>query len=107
MKDGLSLDLLKEAGREQSLYALEQIMMLYVLDKLLMSGDITRQEGALLFEVMSEHYYRFTGKPSELVLIRKMGVPSFMLVIAGTEFYFHKGVKVVLLGSRWEHLWKN
>lgn len=92
----ISLELLKEAGRERPLYALEQIMMLYVLDKLLMSGDITRQEGSLLIDVMSEHYYRFTGKLSELVLIRKMGVPSFLLVTAGTELYFDNGVKVVL-----------
>ncbi|MCG7379602.1 YhbD family protein [Paenibacillus sp. ACRSA] len=91
-----SLELLTEAGREQPLYGLEQIMMLYVLEKLLMSGDITRQEGTLLIEVMSDHYYRFRDRASELLLIRKMGVPTFMLVGAGAELYFDKGVKVVL-----------
>lgn len=91
-----SLELLTEASREQSLYGLEQIMMLYVLEKLLMSGDITRQEGSLLIEVMSDHYYRFRDRASELLLIRKMGVPTFMLVGAGAELYFDQGVKVVL-----------
>ncbi|WP_145051361.1 MULTISPECIES: YhbD family protein [Paenibacillus] len=91
-----SLELLTEAGREQPLYGLEQIMMLYVLEKLLMSGDITRQEGTLLIEVMSDHYYRFRDRASELLLIRKMGVPTFMLVGAGAELYFDQGVKVVL-----------
>ncbi|WP_128103724.1 MULTISPECIES: YhbD family protein [Paenibacillus] len=91
-----SLELLTEAGREQPLYGLEQIMMLYVLEKLLMSGDITRQEGSLLIEVMSDHYYRFRDRASELLLIRKMGVPTFMLVGAGAELYFDQGVKVVL-----------
>ncbi|MDQ0172449.1 YhbD family protein [Paenibacillus tundrae] len=91
-----SLELLTEAGREQSLYGLEQIMMLYVLERLLMSGDITRQEGSLLIEVMSDHYYRFRDRASELLLIRKMGVPTFMLVGAGAELYFDQGVKVVL-----------
>ncbi|KQY92020.1 hypothetical protein ASD24_22175 [Paenibacillus sp. Root52] len=91
-----SLELLTEAGREQPLYGLEQITMLYVLEKLLMSGDITRQEGTLLIEVMSDHYYRFRDRASELLLIRKMGVPTFMLVGAGAELYFDQGVKVVL-----------
>ncbi|MEY8739687.1 YhbD family protein [Bacillales bacterium AN1005] len=91
-----SLEMLTEAGREQPLYGLKQIMMLYVLEKLLMSGDITRQEGTLLIEVMSDHYYRFRDRASELLLIRKMGVPTFMLVGAGAELYFDQGVKVVL-----------
>ncbi|WP_342553015.1 YhbD family protein [Paenibacillus sp. FSL R7-0652] len=91
-----SLDLLNEAGRQQSLYGLEQIMMLYVLEKLLLGGDITQQEGLLLIEVMSEHYYRFRDRASELLLIRKMGVPTFVLANAGAELYFDQGVKVVL-----------
>ncbi|MBR2566724.1 MAG: YhbD family protein [Paenibacillus sp.] len=91
-----SLDLLNEAGRQQSLYGLEQIMMLYVLERLLLSGDITQQEGLLLVDVMSEHYYRFRDRASELLLIRKMGVPTFMLVNSGAELYFDPGVKVVL-----------
>ncbi|MEI2283251.1 YhbD family protein [Paenibacillus polysaccharolyticus] len=91
-----SLDLLNEAGRQQSLYGLEQIMMLYVLEKLLLSGDITQQEGLLLIDVMSEHYYRFRDRASELLLIRKMGVPAFMVVNSGAELYFDQGVKVVL-----------
>lgn len=91
-----SLDLLNEAGRQQSLYGLEQIMMLYVLEKLLLGGDITQQEGLLLIDVMSEHYYRFRDRASELLLIRKMGVPTFVLASAGAELYFDQGVKVVL-----------
>jgi DNA-binding transcriptional MerR regulator len=91
-----SLDLLNEAGRQQALYGLEQIMMLYVLEKLLLSGDITQQEGLLLIDVMSEHYYRFRDRASELLLIRKMGVPTLMVVSSGAELYFDHGVKVVL-----------
>lgn len=91
-----SLELLNESGRQQSLYGLEQIMMLYVLEKLLLGGDITQQEGMLLIDVMSEHYYRFRDRASELLLIRKMGIPAFMLVGAGAELYFDQGVKVVL-----------
>ena len=102
-----SLELVREAGREQPMYALEQIMMLYVLEKLLLSGDITRQEGSLLIDVMSEHYYRFANRASELLLIRKMGVPTFMLVGSGSELYFDQGVKVVMripLGTFMEEL---
>jgi DNA-binding transcriptional MerR regulator len=91
-----SLDLLNEAGRQQALYGLEQIMMLYVLEKLLLSGDITQQEGLLLIDVMSEHYYRFRDRASELLLVRKMGVPTLMVVNSGAELYFDHGVKVVL-----------
>lgn len=46
--------------------------------------------------MMSEHYYRFRDRASELPLIRKMGVPTFVLANAGAELYFDQGVKVVL-----------
>ncbi|WP_223065930.1 YhbD family protein [Paenibacillus caui] len=91
-----SLELFKEAGKEQPYYNLDQTLLLFVLEKLLKSGDITREEGKMLIGVLTEHYHHFSGKPCELVLIRKMGVPAFLLAGGGSELYFDSGVKVVL-----------
>jgi DNA-binding transcriptional MerR regulator len=91
-----SLLLFREVGGEPAFYNLDQTLQLYVLEKLLRSGEITREEGRMLLEVMSEHYGRFRGKPCDLVLIRKMGVPLFLLAAEGAEYYPDREAKVVL-----------
>lgn len=92
---------------EPVFYSLDQILQLYILDQLLRSGSITREEGLMLISVLKESYGNFTGKPCDLVLVRKMGVPAFFLIAGGTEFYFDSGVKLVLkkpLGTFTEQL---
>lgn len=81
---------------EPVLFQLDQILHLYVLDTLLKDGSITREEGRMLVGVLTESYKHFAGKPCDLVLVRKMGVPAFFLIAGGAEFYFDSGVKMVL-----------
>ncbi|WP_138496147.1 YhbD family protein [Paenibacillus pinistramenti] len=91
-----SLVLYKEVCGEPAFFNLDQTLALYVLDKLLRSGEITREEGRMLLGVMSEHYGRFAGKPCDLVLLRKMGVPVFLLAAGGTEYYADSEAKMVI-----------
>ncbi|ANS76075.1 hypothetical protein AWM70_17030 [Paenibacillus yonginensis] len=91
-----SLLLYQEVHGEPPFYNLDQTLQLYVLDKLLRGGEITREEGRMLLEVMGSHYSRFAGKPCELVLIRKMGVPVFLLIAGGTDYFADSEARMVI-----------
>ncbi|WP_068620539.1 YhbD family protein [Paenibacillus tuaregi] len=77
-------------------FEFEQILALYVLEKLLQSGNISLDEGRLLIETLAEHYPAFAGKDCELMLTRKMGVAAFILLSMNSEIYFDRGVKEVV-----------
>lgn len=91
----ITLDLYEQSASAKGKYEWEQILAMYVLEKLLHDGAITREEGIMLIGVMNDYYSRFAGKACELVLIRKMGVPVLMLMSQADEVFFDRGVKVV------------
>ncbi|MGG1312253.1 YhbD family protein [Cohnella laeviribosi] len=78
-----------------TVYAFEQILFLYVADRLLQDGAMNLDEGELLLSVLKEHFPKFEGKACELIFIRKMGVPVFALVSMPAELHFESGAKVV------------
>ncbi len=67
----------------------------YVLDKQLNTGDISTSEGLLILEVMRDMITNFRDKPSEILLIRKLGVFCCFAVSPPCEACFDKGVRVV------------
>lgn len=80
---------------DYTVYTFEMLLIFYVVDKLLQTGEMTMEEGGRLLAVMKEHFPKFEGKPCDLAFVRKMGVSTFLLVTAGSELYFEGGVKVV------------
>jgi hypothetical protein len=86
----------KFAGQDpdDTVYAFELILYLYVVDRLLQAGDISLEEGELL-GAMRDHFPKFKGKACDLIFFRKMGVSSFALVSMPSELYFDSGVKIV------------
>ncbi|MNY55791.1 hypothetical protein D3C86_1918000 [compost metagenome] len=74
----------------------EKILSVFVLERLLQSGDISLEEGRLLVQTLAEHYPAFAGRDCELILIRKMGVAAFILLSRNSEIYFDQGVKEVV-----------
>ncbi len=71
------------------------LLCAYVLGKRLTSGDLSLDEGRLMLEVLREQIVRFAGKPSQVYLIRKLGVFSCFAVTPPCEACFDKGVRVV------------
>jgi len=89
----LAMGLFEEELGSQETLSFNDILTVYVLQKLLQSGEITREEGKMLITVMREHYGTLAAKPCELVLIRKMGVPLLFLAESAEQIYFDKDVK--------------
>ncbi|WP_462412668.1 YhbD family protein [Neobacillus sp. Marseille-QA0830] len=71
-----------------------RILEVYVLEKLLQSGEISMDEGKLLLQVMKENRTVIKQKSCDLVIMRKLGISSCLLVVNAESFYFEPGTKV-------------
>ncbi|MCZ8514639.1 YhbD family protein [Paenibacillus filicis] len=90
-----SLQLFEQYYGDTDVYTFDMILHVYLLDKLLRTGEITLEEGRILLETLQEHYPKFKGMPCELVFFRKMGVSGFLLSGSPNELYFEKLVRMV------------
>lgn len=90
-----ALDLFARHFGTAEAYPFQQILYAYILERLLVTGEMSLEEGGGLLQVLGSHYPNFEGKPCELIFIRKMGVSAFALAPRASELYFDKSVKVV------------
>jgi DNA-binding transcriptional MerR regulator len=77
-------------------FSFEMILQVFILDKLLQSGKINLEEGKMLLELLNDCGDQVAQKNSELILIRKFGISSCLLVSSAEKVQFEKGTKVVV-----------
>ncbi|GIP56078.1 MULTISPECIES: YhbD family protein [Paenibacillus] len=80
---------------EQPQFSFEQILIIYVLDKLLRSGDISLEEGRLLVRTLESYFPEQTGREVGVRLTRKMGVGAFLLVPGDVDIFMDSEVRTV------------
>jgi len=73
----------------------QRIVYVYGIDKLLQAGEISLDEGRMMLATIRDHEARFDSPDWSFVLIRKMGVSSFLLVKGTGTFAFESGTKLV------------
>jgi predicted DNA-binding transcriptional regulator AlpA len=73
----------------------DMILPVYMLHKVLESGEIGLDEARLLSQTLKEHAARFQGKDYMLFFFRKQGIASCCLVSAPADVYFEAGTKIV------------
>lgn len=71
------------------------ILSAFILNKLIVSGEISLDEGRQLLEVLQEGMIKFKGEPSEVFLTRKLGVFSCFMVSPPCRVCFDKGVRLI------------
>ncbi|MFC4597143.1 YhbD family protein [Cohnella hongkongensis] len=76
-------------------YSFDKLLYLFIVDKLLQSGEMSLEEGERLLETLREHFPKLAGQPCDLLFVRKMGVSAFALLSGSSELYFENGVKRV------------
>lgn len=84
-----------DSEAESPMFGFDKILVVYVLDKLLLSGDISLEEGRLLVRTLEERLPALTGRECGIHLIRKMGVAAFILVPNDSEIYVDHSVRTV------------
>jgi hypothetical protein len=84
-------------------FAFENLLHLFILEKLLQSGEINLDEGKMLLQVLSD--YKDDAKQSSvLFFVRKLGISSCLIVSNTANIFFEKGTKVVVQISLSEYM---
>ena len=71
-----------------------RMLEVFILEKLLQSGDINLDEGKMLLEVLKNHRPVMKQKNGEIVITRKLGVSSCQLLLNTEGFYFDNSTKI-------------
>jgi DNA-binding transcriptional MerR regulator len=89
--------LFQEQVGEVQEFSFNRILHLFILENLLHSGEINLDEGKMLLQLLNDHgNFATTQKDSELILVRKFGISSCLLVSNADSVKFEKGTKVVI-----------
>ncbi|WP_223596515.1 YhbD family protein [Neobacillus bataviensis] len=73
-----------------------RMLEVYVLEKLLQSGEINLDEGKMLLQVLKDNAALIKQKSCELIITRKLGVSSCLLLINAEDVHFERGTKIVV-----------
>ena len=76
-------------------FTFDKILFMFLIDKLLLPGEINIDEAKMLLEFLDMNYMKFDGKDCELFFIRKMGVSTCFLILSPVQASFESSVKIV------------
>ncbi|GAA4862166.1 YhbD family protein [Paenibacillus vulneris] len=80
---------------DTDIFPFERILYLFILEKMLQTGEMSLDEGAILLQVLSEHYPKLQESRGDIIFVRKMGISTFLLCSGSGEVFFESGVRVV------------
>ncbi|CAH2715068.1 hypothetical protein BACCIP111895_02252 [Neobacillus rhizosphaerae] len=84
-----------ENDKGVKIFNFPRILEVYILEKLLQSGEINLDEGKMLLQVLKDNAQHIKQKSCELVFTRKLGVSSCLLLLNTEAAHFERGTKVV------------
>ncbi|MCM3569907.1 YhbD family protein [Neobacillus mesonae] len=90
------MNLYLDVEKGGSNFNFSRLLEVYVLEKLLQSGEINLEEGKMLLQVLKEAAQQIKQKNCELIITRKLGVSSCMILVNTEAFYFDPGTKKVI-----------
>lgn len=85
-----------EQNQEIAELRFSKILFVYILEKILQSGEVSLEEGKMVLHVLNEHYETMKNKNGELIFIRKLGVSTCFLLSSVEDMYFDHGTKIVI-----------
>ncbi|HET7627305.1 MAG TPA: YhbD family protein [Bacillales bacterium] len=89
------LDFYMERYGEKESFTFGEVLQLYVLHGLLTGGNINRDEGKMVLQVMKDHSSEFENESCTLLIIRKLGVSACLLCSNLALARFDEETKVV------------
>jgi DNA-binding transcriptional MerR regulator len=76
-------------------FDLSRIIEVFILGKLLQSGEINLEEGKMILHLLKDNETVIKQKNCDLVVIRKLGISSCLLLVNVKEVHFETGTKVI------------
>jgi len=89
------IDLYMESEPSEGSLDFPRILEVYVLETLLQSGAINLEEGKMVVQILKDHRPTIEQKSANLVITRKLGVSSCLLLVNAEDFFFEQGTVVV------------
>ncbi|TKC18912.1 YhbD family protein [Robertmurraya kyonggiensis] len=71
-------------------------LYLYILDKALETGEIGWEEGKQLIQTLSDYYPKLEKNHASIVVLRKLGVATVLLVTNASPFFVDSKTKVAV-----------
>jgi DNA-binding transcriptional MerR regulator len=88
------LQLFSERIKDLSEFQFEQTLEMYVVEKLLQSGNINLDEAKMIIQLFQDSPFHNKSN-SELIILRKLGVTTCFIVTSFEEIFVEKGTKVI------------
>lgn len=73
----------------------EELISIYIMEKLLQSGDVGIEEIKLLLKTMEDNYNNLQQKNFDVILIRKYGIAICSLISGNSEIYLEKEANLI------------
>ncbi|WP_339146149.1 MULTISPECIES: YhbD family protein [unclassified Sutcliffiella] len=86
----------EEQFRELDMVSFQSSLYLYLLDKSLETGEIGWEEGKQIIQTLHDHFPKLEERRASLVVFRKMGVVTVLLVSNPDDFYVDEKTKVAV-----------
>jgi hypothetical protein len=90
-----SLNLFLELSGNIESLGFEQIICIYILDKMLVSGSINLDEGKMLLKTLNDNFKNFEANDFEMVFTRKYGISSCFLLALPNQLYIDINTKII------------
>ena len=90
------LDLYIQSHQGKTRFSFQDLLVLFVMNKVLESGDLTLEEAENAAKTVEQGHAKFEGKACDLVVIRKLGVAAGMLFSPASPVHFDESVKIAV-----------
>ena len=84
------------AGIQQNLFDFHQVLVMYITEKSLKSGDVSTIDADMIQNLLIERYLPRKSPPAALLLLRKMGVSTCLILEESSTVWFDPEVKILL-----------
>jgi hypothetical protein len=92
---GATIDLYAETHDGERCLAMGELVSLWALDALLGTGDVSVEEARGVLATLDSAYPAFEGREADLVVLRKLGVATSLLVTSAAEILLDPKARLV------------
>ncbi|MBU3227842.1 YhbD family protein [Clostridium algidicarnis] len=94
-----TFDVYEEVFNVSLEYSFDEVLSIYILDRLLQSGDISIDEGKSIIDLLNKNYNQLKDKEYEITLLRRLGVGLWIINEYTNDIYYDENSKVVIRHS--------
>ncbi|PPK48604.1 YhbD family protein [Clostridium algidicarnis] len=94
-----TFDVYEEVFNVSLQYSFDEVLYIYILDRLLQSGDISVDEGKSIVNLLNKNYNKLKDKEYEITLLRRLGVGLWIINEYTNDIYYDENSKVVIRHS--------